>query len=101
MRNISRDLHSQSLVDQNCKDNITQALSSPHYLFAQFFTKSMMLITIPFSLLSNNRSNPRLLDDDTKKMLAGEEIWNEMQRFTVLLTNLDVSHEATDSRLFC
>ena len=102
MRNISLGLHSQSLVDQNRKDNIRQTLSSPHYLFAQIFTKSLMLITIPFSLLSNNRSNPRPLNDDIKIVLARGEIWNEMQRFTwVLLTYLDVSYDATDSPILC
>jgi hypothetical protein len=81
MRKMALALHSQNLIDQN--SDIQQAFSSPPYMFAQIFIKSLMLITIPFSLLSNNRANTKPLDDSTKEHLAQEEIWAAMLRFAL------------------
>jgi hypothetical protein len=88
MRDISLGLHSQSPIDQDSEDNILQAFSSPHYMFAQIFIKSLMLITVPFSLLSSKRSNPKPLDDDSKTDLAREEIWNAMETFAWIISSL-------------
>jgi magnesium-transporting ATPase (P-type) len=84
MREISLSFRSQTLIDQNSKDDFQQAFSSLHYLFAQIFLKSLILICIPFSLLSPRRVHPKPLDDSTKKHLAREEIWKVMLRFTFI-----------------
>jgi len=84
--NIALGLHSHSLIDQNSKENIQQAFSSPPYISAQIFIKSLMLITIPFLLLSYNRTNAKPLDDDAKKHLAQEKVWEAMLRLAKILS---------------